>query len=125
MGVDVVNLFYTSSAHNVQEQEWDKLVQHYHNELVNNLKKLNYNLYVPTITDIHTEILQHSMHSVGMSMLAHALQQLDDTTNADISSLFLDTEVAIDFRKKLSQLPKYNEIMKYLLNYYDRKGYLD
>lgn len=92
---------------------------------MDNLKKLNYSKPLPTVTAIHVEILEHSMYAVAISMVLNALQQVENTADADLSSLIQDTEIGFEFRKNLAKLVKYNEKMKYLLDYYDRKGFLN
>jgi thiamine kinase-like enzyme len=123
--IDLCYLFATSCVEELQERDFDQLLQYYHVELVSSLQKLNYKKRIPTLTDLQIEILKKGMVGVIYSMFLVALLLVEDTANADLSNLLFDTEQALEFRKIMFQHPKYRRRMEYLLDYYDRKGYLE
>ena len=124
-GIDLSFLLFISCDSSVKEREWDILIQDYHTELVSSLKKLHYPRKIPTLTDIHIEILRKGIIGVMYSTFLIPLRLLEDTSQADYNGLLGNTDEARAFRKSLFGHPKYQERMEYLLDYYDRKGFLD
>uniref|UniRef100_A0A8W7PPC6 CHK kinase-like domain-containing protein n=1 Tax=Anopheles coluzzii TaxID=1518534 RepID=A0A8W7PPC6_ANOCL len=123
--IDLSYLLFTSASNDVTVEDFDLLLQHYHGELVDTLTKLKYAKRVPTLLDIQVEMLRKGHNGVMFSTFLIPLRLLEDTANADLGGLLGRTEEAIAFRKRLFSHPKYQDRMEYLLNFYDRKGYLD
>jgi len=59
------------------------------------------------------------------SLFLIPIRLLEDVTNADLSCLLKTDEKAKEFRETLFSAPKYKNYMTYLLDYYDRKGFLN
>jgi Ecdysteroid kinase-like family len=123
--IDLSYLLFTSCANELRGHDFDILIQYYHAELSAVLRKLNYPEPRPTLLEIHIEMMKKGIVGLIFAMLINALRVVDDTADADLSSLLLDTETALKFREKMFQHPKYADRMQYLLQYFDRKGYLD
>uniref|UniRef100_A0A182N4H1 CHK domain-containing protein n=1 Tax=Anopheles dirus TaxID=7168 RepID=A0A182N4H1_9DIPT len=123
--IDLSYLLYTSAANDVTVEDFDLLLQHYHAELVDTLAKLKYGKRMPTLLDIQVEMLRKGHNGVMFTTFLIPLRLLEDTANADLGGLLGKTEEAVAFRKRLFSHPKYQDRMEYLLNFFDRKGYLD
>ncbi|XP_058063032.1 uncharacterized protein LOC131212952 [Anopheles bellator] len=123
--IDLSYLLFTSAANDVTVDDFDLLLQYYHSELVDALVKLKYTKRIPTLLDIQIEMLRKGHNGVMFSTFLIPLRLLEDTTNADLGGLLGRSEEAIAFRARLFSQPRYQDRMEYLLNYYDRKGYLD
>ncbi|KFB37117.1 AGAP003766-PA-like protein [Anopheles sinensis] len=123
--IDLSYLLFTSATNDVTVEDFDLLLQHYHGELVDTLTKLKYSKPIPTLLDIQVEMLRKGHNGVMFSTFLIPLRLLEDTSNADLGGLLGTTEEAIAFRKRLFSHPRYQDRMEYLLNFYDRKGYLD
>lgn len=55
-GLDL-HYFITSSVHNdVKIDCYDELIKHYHEQLLESLKKLKYDQYVPTLDDLYQDL---------------------------------------------------------------------
>ncbi|ETN60248.1 Juvenile hormone-inducible protein [Anopheles darlingi] len=123
--IDLSYLLFTSAANDVTVDDFDLLLQHYHAELVDTLTKLKYGKRIPTLLDIQIEMLRKGHNGVMFSTFLIPLRLLEDTANADLGGLLGRSEEAIAFRQRLFSHPRYQDRMEYLLNFYDRKGYLD
>jgi hypothetical protein len=123
--IDLSYFFCTSTMEQLKERDFDQLLQHYHEELVLSLQKLDYKKRIPTLTDLQVELLKKGMVGVIYSMFLVALLLVEDTANADLSHLLNNTEKALQFRKMMFQHPKYRRRMEYLLDFFDRRGFLE
>ncbi|XP_058818073.1 uncharacterized protein LOC131681334 [Topomyia yanbarensis] len=125
-GIDLSFLLFTSSSNEVSTDDFDSLVQYYYKHLMEHLQCLGVSSQeVPTLLDIQMEVLRKGFIGVMYSTFLIPLRLIEDTANADLGNLLGSTEEAMHFRRQLFKHPKYQERMEYLLNYYDRKGFLD
>ncbi|XP_055544366.1 uncharacterized protein LOC129729654 [Wyeomyia smithii] len=123
--IDLSYLLFTSSSDDITTEQFDLLLQHYHSELVDCLKKLNYTKQIPSLLDNHVEMLRKGFVGVMYVTFLIPLRLIEDTANADLGNLLGLSEEAVEFRRKIFSHPKYRPRMEYLLKYFDRKGYLD
>ncbi|XP_001648774.2 uncharacterized protein LOC5564428 [Aedes aegypti] len=123
--IDLSYLLFTSSSDDVTTEQFDLLIQYYHSELVDCLAKLNYSKPMPTLLDIQVEMLRKGFVGIMFVTFLIPLRLIEDTANADLGNLLGSTPEAMEFRRNMFSHPKYQGRMEYLLNYFDRKGYLD
>lgn len=123
--MDLSYLLYTSSADDVQEKEWDQLLMLYHRELVSSLEKFEYPKRLPTLSDIHKGMLTKGFLGCLFSFLLVGVRQVEDTANADLAHLMNDDDEANEFREMMFTHPKFVARIQYLLDFYERKGYLE
>uniref|UniRef100_A0A336KL31 CSON009900 protein n=1 Tax=Culicoides sonorensis TaxID=179676 RepID=A0A336KL31_CULSO len=123
-GIDLVYLLFGSTSCDLKEREFDLLVQEYHLELISVLKKLHYKRTMPSLRDLHIEMLKKGLLGVMYSTFLIPIRLLEDVANADLTNLLGMTEESNKFRQMLFSNPGYQERMSYLLDYYDRKGIL-
>ncbi|KAL1377387.1 hypothetical protein pipiens_016299 [Culex pipiens pipiens] len=123
--IDLSFLLFTSSADDVTEEQFDLLLQSYHQSLLGTLNKLGYSQKLPTLLDIQEDMLRKGFIGVMYATFLLPLRVIEDTASADLGNLLGSNEEAVQFRGSLYQNPRYQRRMEYLLNYFDRKGYLD
>ncbi|XP_039429593.1 uncharacterized protein LOC120413008 [Culex pipiens pallens] len=123
--IDLSFLLFTSSADDVTEEQFDLLLQSYHQSLLGTLNQLGYSQKLPTLLDIQEDMLRKGFIGVMYSTFLLPLRVIEDTASADLGNLLGSNEEAVQFRGSLYQNPHYQRRMEYLLNYFDRKGYLD
>ncbi|XP_055605522.1 uncharacterized protein LOC129753701 [Uranotaenia lowii] len=123
--IDLSYLLFTSSADEVTTDQFDLLLQKYHSHLIDCLEKLGYSKKLPSLIDIQVEMLRKGFVGIMFATFLIPLRLMEDTASADLGNLLASTSEAVEFRRKLFDQPRYQSRMEYLLNYFDRKGYLD
>ena len=69
-GVDLMYFMITSVADDIKIDQFDNLIEFYHVELTKALKKLNYDAYIPTLAEVHTDLLDKgSFGEFGLNYL--------------------------------------------------------
>lgn len=123
--MDLAYTLYTSSHADINDRDWDVLLQYYHNELRTTLLKLNYSLKIPSLTDIQVQFLTKGITMVPISLIVVAVrhfEQADENTN---SRFIGDTEEDAEYRYMMLANPNGQKDINFLLEYFDRKGMLE
>lgn len=125
--IDVGNTLHTSSKDWFRENHWDELVQHYHSELLEVLQKLNYSKHLPTLTDIQAELLRRGISTTAFGLYEFAARgYVDIRGEMNVTDLMADDlSAAVDCRMRMVEKAKNNDGFKFMLNYFDRRGYFD
>lgn len=124
-------MLFTSSNSSLRELEWDKLLQYYHEELVFVLKKLEYSKPLPTLRSIRNQFANSGLYTalVGIMLQNTCTNVLEpEVFEGEFLPLFLFPSTSDEDRKtraKILSNPKAAITTKHLLEYYDRKGYLN
>lgn len=127
--VDILHLLFTSSHSSLRELEWDKLIQNYHQELCNMLQKFSYPKKLPTLRSIRHQIDSSSLYTAFIGIIEQNHRAIDkDSGELNVIALFFapDTvEGTLQEREKALFMPKAAKMTRYLIEYYDRKGFLN
>lgn len=121
--IDLSYLLFTSSSDDIKDYEIDVLLQFYHKKLHENLIKLNYSLPIPTLIQIHNLFLRCGVIGVLYSFLL--LPMRFSRTSRDLSALVDQSNEALEVRKELFSDEGLKKRFQFLLNYFDRKGFLE
>lgn len=128
-GIDIAHLLFTSSHSSLRELEWDKLIQYYHEELCNMLRELSYPKKLPTLREIRRQVDTSSLYTAFIGILEQNHRAFEiNSTELNVIALFfapVTVEGAFEKRKKALSMPKAAAMTKYLIEYYDRKGYFN
>lgn len=123
--MDLLFFLCSSSQDDLQEAEWTELIQFYHTELVNLLKQMQYPGEIPSLIDIHTDMLQTGMCPVLSSLFNTSIRKkrFDDDGIMD----FIDTNNSQTDNGlvKVFMQPECEPRLQYLVKYFDRKDYFD
>lgn len=60
---DILYFLITSVEDSIKVKHFDELVQFYHVQLVDALKRLNYGLHIPTLAEFHIDLLDNRLAS--------------------------------------------------------------
>lgn len=124
-GIDLSYLLFTSSSADVKDYEIDILLQFYHKQLHAHLIKLNYKLPIPSLIQIHNSVSKCGVIGFMYSCLLLPMRFTDPSAMKDLSCLVQQTDEALRFRKELFADNSLKKRFQFLLNYFDRKGFLD
>lgn len=124
-GVDLNYLFYGSVQEKIRKESMKLLIREYHNELVDTLQKLNYQQKIPSLQDIHVEILKTGFHAVNAGLCLVPISMIPNSEAAEMDVFLSETEAGNNYRRKMFMNPKCTKILKKLLLEFDSVGYLD
>lgn len=123
--IDLYYFFVTSTQHNLKATAFDTFIQHYHIELSLNLKKLGYQKKIPSLKDLHIELLKKGLFGSMCTLLIMPIVLVNPSEDAKMDSFIEDTEGSRKFKKALYNNPRYITGLEEILPVFDSKGLLD
>lgn len=124
-GIDLNFFLYGSLQEETRVGSSKKLIRAYHEVLSETLTKLKYGKAIPTLHEIHIELLKTGMNSLFAGICEYPLLVFEDSDNLDMDSLLGTGEIAEIFRYSLFNNPKYRNFVRKLLIEFNDLGYLD
>lgn len=124
-GIDLNFFFYGSLSENTRTSFMKKLIRTYHQTLSETLAKLNFSKPIPTLHDIHVEILKTGMNSAIAALCEVPLLIIEQSDDLEMDKLLQDSPKADAFRYTLFNNPKYKSFIQKLLLEFDDLGYLE
>ncbi|KAL5274239.1 hypothetical protein ACFFRR_000789 [Megaselia abdita] len=121
---DLYYFLFTSAKLDLKLSYFDYFIKYYHEELVSNLKLLDYKKTIPTLTDIHILLFKHQNWATFAITGVMPVVLLDPSENATMDNFLNDSEAGNDFRKKLYTSSRYIKAMNDLLPWLDNRGAL-
>ncbi|XP_058448689.1 uncharacterized protein LOC131428662 [Malaya genurostris] len=122
-GVDLNYFLYGSVQPDIREQCWLELIREYYDILNETLKKLNYEGHIPSLQEIHVEIIRSGYHSVNAVFCLLPLAMMENTENAEMDVFLQESDAGAAFRQQIFANPKYEPILKEALVKFDLLGY--
>lgn len=122
---DLAYALFSSSQESLTDSDWDHLLQHYHLELKTMLLKLGYCKRIPTLTDIQAQFIQKAASMAPVSLLVLGIRHFEGADETTMSKFMGESEEDGDYRYNIMANPKAQKYLKFLLDFYDRKGLLD
>ncbi|XP_055854520.1 uncharacterized protein LOC129918170 [Episyrphus balteatus] len=116
---DLYYFITASASYDLRVKEFDYFLRVYHESLVENLKLLNYQNFIPTLKDIHYYMIKYSLWSfwVGTSIMTVVLAD-GNAGKGDMESLMVESEE----NNQLKMNPRYVKFMKQLLPWWENRG---
>uniref|UniRef100_A0A182SS84 CHK domain-containing protein n=1 Tax=Anopheles maculatus TaxID=74869 RepID=A0A182SS84_9DIPT len=124
-GVDLNFFLYGSLRPEVRAAHLPDLVQLYHTTLRSALEQLHYSGTIPTLPDIHVEIIRKGFHRVNAVFQQMPIAMMERSDGVDMDLLLGEGERSEACRCELFNNPRYVSILPALLQEFDRNGYLD
>lgn len=121
--IDLSYLLFTSSSDDIKDYEIDVLLQLYHKKLHESLMKMNYTLPIPSLIQIHNYFLRCGV--VGVLYSSLLLPMRFSKSSKDLSALIDGSREALEVRKDIFADEGLKQRLSFLMNYFDRKGFLD
>lgn len=124
-GIDINFLFFGAFSEDTRIASSNKLLRIYYENLKAILEALNYSKKIPTLHDIHVEILKKGFNSVLASIAEVPLQMIEHTDGLNMDLLLASSEEAEKFRYSLFNNEKYKNFIQKVLIQFNDFGYLD
>jgi hypothetical protein len=122
-GIDLNYLFYGAFSEEVRISHFKNLLKVYHETFKKILEALNYKKKIPTLHDIHVEILKSGFNALLVTFAVTPILMMEDSSKL---SLFLtNSDEGENFRYSLFKNEKYKNFIKKLLIEFDDLGFLD
>lgn len=117
----MVCLLFGSANSSITQCDREHLVQYYHGELVKYLRILNFPGSVPTLLDIQSAVFRVDYYNALIVLFILGLRFLDKSLDGG----FLEAANDCGSNAKMYSHPECIEQLKYTLDLFDRRGYLD
>lgn len=126
IGLDLAYTIFSSTNESAcNESNWDYLLKHYHQTLSETLIKLKYPKAIPSLYDIHAEFLRCGVTYAAFGIIVQGIRRLENVQDDVLSKFIYDTEENRQYRLNMLTKPDMQNVLKFLLNFYDRKGFFD
>lgn len=123
---DVALLLYGSSqSQSIGQADRERLIQFYHTELITLLVKLQYPNSLPTLVDIQTLVFRFDLYNVLVVLFVIGLRYMDTSFDGGFMELSECAQNVNDTPAQMYSHPKCIDELKYILDMFDRRGYLD
>lgn len=124
-GIDLNFFFYGSLSEETRILSTKKLTRIYHQILSETLSKLNFKKKIPTLHDIHVELLKTGMNSVLAAVAEVPLLMVEQSDNLQMDLLLANSPEAETFRYSLFNNQKYKSFIQKLLIEFNDLGYME
>lgn len=118
-------LLYGSANSSIDSDDHEKLIQHYHFELVKYLKLMKFTGRFPTLLEIQIEAYRTDFYNAMICLFITGLRYLTKSFNGGFIEVANDEQTDENDHGKLYSHPECIKKMKVLLNIFDRRGFFD
>lgn len=124
-GIDINFFLYGSLSEEARTVFSKKLIRIYHQHLAQTLEKLGYGKRIPSLHDIHVQILKAGLNSLLAATAEVPLLIIQQSDNLEMDIVLGESRKSKDFRYTLFNNPRYKNFIQLLLIEFDDFGYLD
>lgn len=122
--IDLHYFIVSSAEKKLKTEQFDTIVQYYHDNLVKTLQSLGYKKHIPTLLELQIDLLQRGLLGLMAAFSVLPISLLKDCEDADINNMLDEGDAGMNFKRKLYCNPPYVSMMEMLLAYFDKKGIL-
>ncbi|KAH8267184.1 hypothetical protein KR026_002449 [Drosophila bipectinata] len=119
---DLYYLILSSAAPELKTAKFDYLVRYYFDNLVENLKLLQYHRPLPKLKNLHAALFRNGLAAYMVVSKVLPVVMLDKTNNANLESYINDES---KMKNAMFTNPKYVQVMTEVLPWLDNRGLLD
>lgn len=123
--IDLQYFFISSLQDDIKVDHFDDLIEHYHTELVNNLKMLNYEKPVPSLGELHIDIFEKGYFGATCLMFIMFICKLNSEKEISIDQMFKGGEGSEELMEIIYSNEIYSKACKKWLPFLNRRGFLD
>ncbi|KAH8247192.1 hypothetical protein KR038_000005 [Drosophila bunnanda] len=119
---DLYYLILSSAAPELKTAKFDYLVRYYFDNLVENLKLLQYHRPLPKLKNLHAALFRNGLAAYMVVSKVLPVVMLDKTNNANLENYISDES---KMKNAMFTNPKYVQVMTEVLPWLDNRGLLD
>lgn len=121
---DLLMLMTTSVDDDVKIDQFDNLIEHYHKELESSLKKLKYEQHIPTLAELHDDLLEKGSFICTCLMVFMFIVKYDSPEPMDINTI-VSGGGSPEMMAMVFGSVYYKKALKLWLPFFDKRGFLD
>lgn len=122
--IDLLYFIVGSPTIDIKVNEFDTLVHHYYTILVQTLKKLKYQKKIPSLTDLHVDILRRGIFGLMNCFGVMSVILLEPDNDCKMENMMNSDEAGLKFKQRMFTNPRFFEHMQKLLPFFEKKGIL-
>ncbi|XP_058055650.1 uncharacterized protein LOC131207058 [Anopheles bellator] len=124
-GLDLNFFLFGSLTPEVRSTHMPELVQVYHATLRNTLERLHYRGSIPSLPDVHVELIRKGFHRVNATFQMLPIALMENSEEAEMDLLLAANKSGEALRRQLFDNPRYITSLRKVLPELHRSGYLD
>ncbi|XP_068158049.1 uncharacterized protein [Drosophila tropicalis] len=124
VALDLLYFLVSSPRVEIKIKEFDYFIKFYHDQLIEHLQLLKYPKVLPTLVEIHTQLLKYGVWGFNVTLGVMAGANLEDAAGADFDNLLAETPEGEKFRTQLYAGKQYKEHVKIVLPWLLNRGAL-
>ncbi|XP_065354514.1 uncharacterized protein LOC135948985 [Calliphora vicina] len=124
-GSPAQDLFYfllSSTKYEIKIKQFDYFIKFYHDQLVENLKLLNYTKKIPSLTELHTMMYKYGIWGFSTVTGVMAAVLLEPTDTANLENFIGDSDAGLAFKKLMYSNDRYRKHVEALLPWLKNRG---
>uniref|UniRef100_A0A1I8NAH6 CHK kinase-like domain-containing protein n=1 Tax=Musca domestica TaxID=7370 RepID=A0A1I8NAH6_MUSDO len=119
---DLLYFILSSTQVDLKVNHFDELIHHYYENLIENLKLLDYSKPLPNLRDIHGSLIRYGLWGVVTTCCIMSAVLCDPTEVANIENFVGDSEESEKFKEMLYSNERYMKHLEVLLPWLYRRG---
>lgn len=123
--VDLLYFIIASPQIDIKINEFDTLIHHYHTHLVHTLKKLNYKKQIPSLIELHIDILKRGVFGLMNCFGIMSAVLLEPGNDCKMENMLNSDDAALKFKQRMFTNPRFIEHLQRLLPFFEKKGILN
>ncbi|XP_039493503.1 uncharacterized protein LOC120453048 [Drosophila santomea] len=120
---DLYYFLMSSAELDIKVDQFDQLIRWYHENLVEHTSLLKYNGFVPSLSELHSILIEHPAFAIGTVISTLTVCLTDEGFNPEI--FFVETPESEVLRLKLFGNERYKAHIEKILPWLNRRGLLD
>lgn len=125
MSLNFRYFFVSSIADDIKVDSFDMLMEFYHSELEKALKLLNFSKPIPSLTELHIDLLEKGNFGTLCLMFILFVVKYDSNEEVTMEDLMRGGEAQEKLLDRIYKIENYTNAIKVLLPFMRKRGFLD
>lgn len=122
---DLLYFIFSSPKQEIRLEKFDYMIKYYHDNLIENLKLLEYPKVLPKLADLRISLIRNHEWAKSTTFGTLAIVLLEVTEDANIDNFLASDEQGVNFKNNLYSNPKYIKCVNEILPWLDVRGMLE
>jgi len=121
---DILYFLLTSVSDDIKVDHFDDFVDYYHEQLTAALRKLNFDQHIPTLTELHIELLEKGAIACTCMMFILFVVKYDSSEEINIEMIMASGDNP-EMINRIYNNDNYKKALKLWLPFLNKRGFLD
>lgn len=124
--IDILYMLVLCCPPEILDEKFEYFINFYHKNLVATLNVLHYDeKSIPTLESIHIDLKERGFYGAMLMIQTLPTIKLDNKEFSDDNLYSVESEDGDKFKQLMFENPIYLNLLKHLLPFFDKHGYLD